>query len=273
MKHVTSPPRAFSLIELLVVISIIALLIALLLPSLQAARDAARASLCLNNLRQLATSTITYSVDYDNKFLSNINSSGFWYNKSVLAHYLPDSEVRDPSNNVLDQMVGTLFACPADAEAARTYNFNNWASSTGELSGDPVSAHVGTRGTPFDADVPQGSRTILFGEGFAQWPTSEGFIDVNQFGNLGDRPGVRFRGFLNDVKNFSTNRWVGIPRPTQIDWTLHNANDDVRVAEGVTHFSYADGHAAKRRLTDLVDGSGNSTLDTLWSPLDPELVP
>lgn len=46
--------RAFTLVELLVVIAIIAMLVALLLPAVQAAREAARKTQCINNIRQLA---------------------------------------------------------------------------------------------------------------------------------------------------------------------------------------------------------------------------
>lgn len=54
----------FTLIELLVVISIISLLIALLLPALRGARDAARSTQCLSNMRQLHMITINYAVSF-----------------------------------------------------------------------------------------------------------------------------------------------------------------------------------------------------------------
>ncbi len=60
---------SFTLIELLVVVAIIAVLIAILLPALNNAREQARQTLCLNNLRQIVLASSNYSNDFNDFFI------------------------------------------------------------------------------------------------------------------------------------------------------------------------------------------------------------
>src|SRR5215216_4432933 len=59
--------RGFTLIELLVVIAIIAILAAILFPVFARARENARRTSCLSNLKQLSLGIMQYTQDYDER--------------------------------------------------------------------------------------------------------------------------------------------------------------------------------------------------------------
>lgn len=83
---------AFTLVELLVVLSIISLLIALLLPSLQAARSISNQIRCASNMKQATLAQVTYIQDNSGFFALTIPQSpghaGLYWNQFITAGYL-----------------------------------------------------------------------------------------------------------------------------------------------------------------------------------------
>jgi prepilin-type N-terminal cleavage/methylation domain-containing protein/prepilin-type processing-associated H-X9-DG protein len=63
-RHCNDSRPAFTLVELLVVIGIIAILIGIILPALRRAREAAQAVQCMSNIRQLSIATISFATDH-----------------------------------------------------------------------------------------------------------------------------------------------------------------------------------------------------------------
>lgn len=79
--------RGFTLVELLVVIAIIGVLVALLLPAVQAAREAARRSSCVNNTKNLALACLNYEAT--NKILPRGRKFDYWDTYTWTEYVLP----------------------------------------------------------------------------------------------------------------------------------------------------------------------------------------
>ncbi len=84
----------FTLVELLVVIAIIGILVALLLPAVQAARESARRSMCLNNLKQLGLATHMYHDTTKELPPSRMWDGGFTW-AGVVLPYIEEATIRD----------------------------------------------------------------------------------------------------------------------------------------------------------------------------------
>ena len=115
VRHAGSYAARFTLIELLVVIAIIAILAAMLMPALSKAREAARASNCINNLKGRSNALSMYANDnkgfnalYHAK-VKGINSAGSKYNGQTWADVLV-------GNNYIPYSSQTLV-CPSGIKA------------------------------------------------------------------------------------------------------------------------------------------------------------
>ncbi len=104
--------RGFTLIELLVVIAIIAILAAILFPVFARAREKARQSSCLSNIKQLTLGAHMYAQDYDESILPACISTATA--TSLIWTGLVQPYVKN------DQ----IFACPSSSTHRLTYYFD-----------------------------------------------------------------------------------------------------------------------------------------------------
>jgi len=224
--------RAFTLVELLVVIGIIATLIAMLLPALNRARDQARILRCMSNMRQLTIAWTMYANDSKGKFCGS--------NTPVMGNPKEFNWVTvDPSGKDTVQSL----------EAGALYRYIN----TVEVYGCPNMSYLRTYSI----------NGLLLGEGDADRNTGKIWSNMSQikhpeatfiFIEEYDNRGYQINSFW--VPAYPAQNWVDIPSP------FHGR---------VGVLSFADGHAQMWRWTDPRTWRRNGQFGTS-TPNNPDLL-
>lgn len=168
-------PGGFTLVELLVVIAIIGVLVALLLPAVQAAREAARRTQCVNQIRQLGLACHNYH-DSHGRFPSagdeviagsEQDSIGLSWLAQILP-YIENANLQDivdtsvnwnhPNNDAAEQTPVPLFQCPTTGPELPVYVEGPGGDTNIEAPSELRAHYVGIMGAksrcPLNSRIP-----------------------------------------------------------------------------------------------------------------------
>lgn len=153
---------AFTLVELLVVVSILALLLAVLMPSLAQARRQAAAAVCGSNLKQVATAFTVYLNDHGDRYPATddpVNESPYYwlwmgrgFRRFIGPYLVDDINAENPS----------VLVCPSDPTPADVFEHTSYAYSMAFYHSpeqiDAMSSPADTYSSPQPAVAQMSSR-------------------------------------------------------------------------------------------------------------------
>ena len=159
--------RGFTLIELLVVIAIIAILAAILFPVFAKAREKARQTSCLSNLRQISLAVESYVVDHDERYPMSIYLSGMtvWTYFDPIMPYMKNTQLLQCPSEVRRFGLSELQAI-VPVPLGSTLDWVGYVANYAVFEDGPNNALTGANQPVINqAELPFPAETFLMGDG------------------------------------------------------------------------------------------------------------